>query len=120
MEDRVKLAGFVSEEEKIDYYANCFCVYFGAYDEDYGYITLEGFFSEKPVIVHTDSGGPLEFVEDGRNGFVIEPDPIVVAEKIDYLFEHRNEAKRMGQNGKLSMEEKNLNWDYVIDQLLSD
>ena len=34
----------------------------GVYDEDYGYITLEAFFAGKPVITHTDSGGPLEFV----------------------------------------------------------
>ena len=120
MEDRVKLAGFVSEEEKIDYYANCFCVYFGAYDEDYGYITLEGMFSEKPVIVHEDSGGPLEFLEDGKNGYVIKADPAAIAEKIDYLYEHRDVAIKMGQNGRQSLIEKNLNWDYIIDQLLSD
>ena len=34
LEKKVILAGFISEEEKIDYYARCLCVYFGAYDED--------------------------------------------------------------------------------------
>lgn len=120
LENKVKLAGFISEEEKINYYANCLGVYFGAYNEDYGYITLEGFFSEKPVIVHKDAGGPLEFVEDNENGFVIDDDPLKIAEKMDYLFEHKDEAKRLGQNGRKSMDEKNLNWDYVIDQLLTD
>ena len=120
LETRVKLAGFISEEEKINYYSNCFLVYFGAYDEDYGYITLEAFFSEKPVIIHEDSGGPLEFVEDRENGFVVRTDPRMIAEKVDYLYEHRDEAKRMGRKGRQSMDEKNLNWDYVIDQLLSD
>ncbi len=120
LHDRVKLAGFISEEEKINYYANCLGVYFGAYNEDYGYITLEGFFSEKPVIVHEDAGGPLEFVEDGYNGYVISTDPEEIAKKIDYLYEHREEAKRLGQNGKKSLVEKHMDWDYVIDQLLSD
>ena len=120
LENKVKLAGFISEEEKIKYYANCLGVYFGAFNEDYGYITLEGFFSEKPVIVHKDAGGPLEFVEDNENGYIIDDDPGKIAEKMDYLFEHKDEAKRLGQNGRKSMDEKNLNWDYVIDQLLTD
>ena len=118
LEDKVKLAGFISEEEKINYYANCLGVYFGAYNEDYGYITLEGFFSEKPVIVHKDSGGPLEFVEDNHNGYIVESDAKAIAEKIDYLYKNREEAKRLGINGKKTMEKKNMNWDYVIDRLL--
>ena len=119
LENKVTMAGFISEEEKINYYANCLAVYFGAYNEDYGYITLEGFFSEKPVIVHKDAGGPLEFVEDNVNGYVIENNAKLIAEKIDYLFEHKDEAKRMGANGKQSLKDKHMDWDYVIDQLLS-
>ena len=120
LQDRVKLTGFITDDELREYYARCLGVYFGAYDEDYGYITLEAFFSEKPVIVHKDAGGPLEFVEDGINGFVTDPDPKAIAEKIDSLFEHRDMAKRMGQAGRKSLDDKNINWDYVIDRLLSD
>lgn len=120
LENKVTMAGFISEEEKIKYYANCLGVYFGAYNEDYGYITLEGFFSEKPVIVHRDAGGPLEFVKDNENGYIIDDNPEKIAEKMDYLFEHKDEAKRLGENGRKLMDEKNLNWDYVIDQLLTD
>ena len=120
LQDRVKLAGFISEEEKINYYANCLGVYFGAYNEDYGYITLEAFFAEKPVIVHKDAGGPLEFVEDGKNGYVIDDAPKQIAAKIDYWYTHREEAIRMGRFGKKTLEQKNMNWDYVIEQLLSD
>ncbi|MGN0639070.1 MAG: glycosyltransferase family 4 protein [Huintestinicola sp.] len=120
LENKVILAGFISEEEKISYYARCLCVYFGAYDEDYGYITLEGFFSEKPVIVHTDSGGPLEFVEDNVNGFILEPEAKKIAEKIDYLYNNRSEAERLGKSGKRSLIDKHMDWDYVIDSLLSE
>lgn len=119
LQDKVKLAGFISEEDKIHYYANCLGVYFGAYDEDYGYITLEGFFSEKPVVVHPDAGGPLEFVEDGRNGFVIDADARRIAEKIDYLYDNRKEAERMGKAGRQSLIDKHMDWDYVIDKLLN-
>lgn len=119
LEERVKLVGFISEDEKIEYYANCLAVYFGAYDEDYGYITLEAFFSEKPVIVHQDAGGPLEFVEDGRNGYVLEIDAKKVAEKIDFLYTHRDTAAALGEYAKQSLLEKHMDWDYVIDKLLN-
>ena len=118
LEDKVVLAGFISEEEKIDYYARCLGVYFGAYNEDYGYITLEGFYSKKPVIVHEDAGGPLEFVENGVNGFVIPEDAKEVAAKIDALYDDKEYAKKLGEAGFDSLIEKNINWDHVIDSLL--
>ncbi len=119
LQDKVKLAGFISEEEKINYYASCLGVYFGAYDEDYGYITLEAFFSKKPVIVHKDAGGPLEFVEDGKNGYVIDADPKQIAEKIDFWYANRDVTQKMGKTGKQSLIDKHMDWDYVIDSLLN-
>lgn len=118
LQERVKLAGFISEKEKLEYYASCLGVYFGAYDEDYGYITLEAFFAEKPVIVHPDAGGPLEFVEDGINGFVVEAEAKKIAQKLDYLYENRDKAADMGRSGKKSLYDKHMDWDYVIDKLL--
>jgi len=116
---RVKMVGFISEEEKLKHYANCLAVYFGAFDEDYGYITLEGFFSRKPVIVHHDSGGPLEFVENEKNGYIVDADAKKLAEKIDWLFTNRKSAKIMGEAGFQSLKEKHMDWDYVIDKLLA-
>lgn len=118
LEEKVTLAGFISEEEKINYYANCLGVYFGAYDEDYGYITLEGFFSHKTVIVHPDSGGPLEFVENEKNGYVVPSDGKALAEIFDKLYRDRELAKKLGEAGYQSLLEKNINWDYVIEKLL--
>jgi len=117
LEDKVSLLGFISEEEKLSHYANCLAVYFGAYDEDYGYITLEGFFSKKAVIVHHDAGGPLEFVRDQENGFVLDTDARAVAAKADELFLDRKKAQRLGENGFQLMQDINMNWDYVIEKL---
>jgi glycosyltransferase involved in cell wall biosynthesis len=115
---RLEMLGYISEEEKIDLYSRSLGIYFGPYEEDYGYVTLEAFFSEKPVITHTDSGGPLEFVNE-RTGFVIKPDPEEIARVMDTLYNDRNLAKQLGENGRESMKKLNINWDYVINQLLS-
>lgn len=118
LHEKVRMTGYISEQEKIDYYAKCLAVYFGAYDEDYGYITLESFFSKKPVIVHKDSGGPLEFITDKVNGYIIDEDPMLLAEKIDTFFLNHSLAQKMGENGFQSLKEKNIDWDYVINKLL--
>jgi len=93
-------------------------VFFGPQDEDYGYITLEAMLSSKPVITCSDSGGPLEFVKDGETGFVVEPDPVRIAEKIDWLYANKKKARAMGQAGRQAYQEKNINWNSVVDTLL--
>ena len=112
------MRAIISEEDKIKYYANCLAVYFGAYDEDYGYITLESFYSKKAIIVHPDAGGPLEFVKQNDNGYIIEPDPQEIACTIDNLYLNKKKAKTMGENGYQTLIDKNVNWDYVIEKLL--
>lgn len=119
LESKVSLLGFISEEEKLSNYANCLAVYFGAYDEDYGYITLEGFFSKKAVIVHQDAGGPLEFVQDQENGYILQDDARAIAEAADELFLDREKARRFGECGAQRLKEMNMNWDYVIERLIT-
>lgn len=118
LDKKVKLLGYITEEEKIDYYSRCLGVYFGTFDEDYGYITLESFFSKKPILVHKDAGGPLEFVEDGKSGFIIDMDPKAIAAKIDILVADKQLARTMGEQGYASIKKKNINWDYIVDQLI--
>ncbi|MFD0676216.1 MULTISPECIES: glycosyltransferase family 4 protein [unclassified Paenibacillus] len=118
LHSKVKLLGNITEEEKINYYAGSLLVYNGPYEEDYGYVTLEGFYSSKPLLTHIDSGGPLEFVENETTGYVVEADPECLAEKIDYLFNNKHIAKSMGMNGNQLMKDLKINWDNVIERLL--
>jgi glycosyltransferase involved in cell wall biosynthesis len=118
LEARVSLAGYISEAAKIDYLARCMAVYFGAYDEDYGYVTLEAMFSQKPVITYADSGGPLEFVRDSYNGYVIEPDAQMLAARLDELCMNSAQARSLGANALETMREKKVSWDYVVGSLL--
>jgi glycosyltransferase involved in cell wall biosynthesis len=115
---QLEMRGYISEEEKIDLYSRSIGVYFGPYQEDYGYITLESFFSGKPVITHPDSGGPLEFVNE-ETGFVVNPDPKSIAYAMDRLYKDRVLAKKLGNNGFDLMKKLNINWDFVVEQLLS-
>ena len=117
LEKRIDFLGYVSNEELIDLYANALAVVYSPLEEDLGYITLESFLSKKPIITCKDSGGPLEFVDDGENGFVVEPEPKKIAEKIDLLYEN-GLSKIYGVNGYNKINNMNLSWDKVIKKLL--
>jgi glycosyltransferase involved in cell wall biosynthesis len=113
---RVDLLGFVSPEDLVRLYAGCRAAYYAPHDEDYGYVTVEAFFSEKPVITTTDSGGPLEFVTDGETGFVATPEPAAIAEAVDRLWAlPETRLREMGAAAKQRVQ--GIGWDVVIDRL---
>ena len=63
-----------------------------------------------------DSGGTLEFVEDGVNGFVCEPSPEAIAAQINRVAENRSLAASLGTSGLERAQE--ITWDGVIDKLV--
>jgi glycosyltransferase involved in cell wall biosynthesis len=117
---RVRLLGWISEEEKADLMAGCCGALYLAHNEDsYGYVTLEAFHSAKPVITLTDSGGPLEVIEDGVNGLVAEPEPEALAEAMDRLWADREAARDMGQRALETLQRYRIDWDHVVENLTS-
>jgi glycosyltransferase involved in cell wall biosynthesis len=118
--ERVELTGWVSEVRKAELMAGCCGALYLAFEEDsYGYVTLEAFHSHKPVITLTDSGGSLEVIEDGFNGYVAAPDPAALAEAMDRLWRDRRNGERMGKNAHESIARHRINWDHVIENLTS-
>ncbi len=115
--DRVELLGWV--ERRVDSSSSTpesLAVFYAPFDEDYGYVTVEAFKSGKPVLAATDSGGVLEFVEDGQTGFVCAPDaPRDFAARIDELAADRELAGRLGAAGAERV--ANITWDRAIDAL---
>jgi glycosyltransferase involved in cell wall biosynthesis len=115
---RIEFLDFVKEDQLADLYSKAIGVLYIPYDEDYGLITVEAMMSSKPVITASDSGGPLEFVNDGQTGFVAEPDPKKIAEKMNYFIENPQEAKRMGKIARKRAE--NITWERVVSKLVGE
>ncbi|MFV0459438.1 MAG: glycosyltransferase family 4 protein [Actinomycetales bacterium] len=113
--DRVELAGFVSDDDLIDLFANCLAVVYAPHEEDYGYVTLQAFLAGRPVITTDDSGGVLEWVRDGENGFVTDGSDQALQEATARLHEDRELARRMGQEGRRLVE--SLSWSSVVETL---
>jgi glycosyltransferase involved in cell wall biosynthesis len=116
--DRVEFLGYVADEKIYDLYADSLAVYFAPFNEDYGYITIESFRSKKPVITLNDSGGPLEFVENGINGYITSNDPKEIAAKIDFFYKHKDVSEKMGNEGQTKIDKLNITWDNVIKKLV--
>jgi glycosyltransferase involved in cell wall biosynthesis len=111
---------YIPEEEKLKLYANALAVVFVPYEEDYGYITLEAFYSKKLLITLKDSGGPTEFVENEYNGFILENDLKLLAETFDRLYSNKELAKKMGENAYSYILSKNISWDNVFKLIFKD
>ncbi len=115
---RTTWLGAVSDERKIELLAAAIAVLVPPLDEDYGYVTLEAMLSARAVITCSDSGGPLEFVEHGRNGLVCEPDARALADAMDQLWAGRERARAMGAEGLAVYRALGLSWDHVVRCLL--
>jgi glycosyltransferase involved in cell wall biosynthesis len=118
VERRVQWLGQVSEKEKIDLYAKSLAVIYPPIDEDFGYVTLEAMLARKPIVVCLDSGGPLEFVRNGENGLVVEPNAEDLAQALDRFWENKNMAKRWGITGFELYKEMNISWPRVVESLV--
>jgi glycosyltransferase involved in cell wall biosynthesis len=120
LQDRVTMLGWISDQEKAKLLSGALGVLYIPYDEDsYGFVTLEGFSSHKPVITMTDSGGTDEMMVDGANGLVVEPDAQRLALALDELWSDRGRAARMGERAYETLQTLNISWDYVLERLTS-
>jgi len=115
--DRVTFLGAVDDERLLELYREALAVAYPPFDEDFGYVTLEAFLSRKAVVTATDSGGPNEFVVDGVNGFVRDPEPEAFADAINALARDPRKAASLGEAGHERA--RTITWDGVIEKLVS-
>jgi glycosyltransferase involved in cell wall biosynthesis len=114
---RIVFAGFVSDDQLVDHYADALAVPFVPLDEDLGLITLEAQRCGKPVITCVDSGGPTELVENGISGWVVEPTPVAIGGAMARLVADVELARHLGDNGRRSAETHT--WDRVVQAILA-
>lgn len=121
LKDKVKIiAKWISEREKINLFADALASLYIPYNEDsYGFVSLESYYSKKPVITCNDSGGTLELVEDGINGYITFPGPRELAEIMDKMYSNKKITKKLGVAGYGKLISMDISWDNVIKKLLN-
>jgi glycosyltransferase involved in cell wall biosynthesis len=114
---RCRLAGHVPEDELIEALARARAVFYGPYDEDYGYATIEAFLAEKPVITCSDSGEAARIVERTKGGWVVEPNAAAIAAALQDSYRQRaDQLAALGRSGASFA--RALSWQHVVDELV--
>lgn len=114
--DRVQFLGAVRDDQLLALYQGALAVAYAPFDEDFGYVTIEAFLARKPVLTCVDSGGTLEFVQDGVNGYVLPAEPEPIADAIARLHHDRRLAADLGDAGHARA--TTITWDGVIQKLV--
>ena len=119
LENRVTLEfGWITDERKAELINSCLASVYAPHDEDsYGYPTLEAASARKATVTASDSGGTLEFIENGRNGLIAEPTPEAFAAAFDALFANRPATRLMGEAAHETVGRLKISWDHVVEQM---
>ena len=111
--DYVEFAGYV--DDTAPFYSSADIILVCSRHEAFGRVAVEGMLFEKPII-GVRSGATPELIREGFNGLLYEPGNYrELAEKIMYLVERPEEAKRMGENGFREASEK-----YTIEKCANE
>jgi glycosyltransferase involved in cell wall biosynthesis len=70
--DRVHLLGYVEEDKKFQYLDNSDIYVLSSIHEGFGIVLQEAMQVGLPIVA-TDNGGQTDLVEDGENGYLVEP-----------------------------------------------
>jgi glycosyltransferase involved in cell wall biosynthesis len=73
----VEFRGFVDQPELAAVYAEADIFAFPTLDDPFGIVVLEAAAAGLPVVASPFGGATLDLIEDGHNGFVIDPNDIV-------------------------------------------
>lgn len=99
IEELVSFAGWLDDDARVAFLRNAALFCMPSHHESFGIATLEAMFARLPV-VGTRLGGFLDLVEEGVNGFLVEPGDVeALAHCIRRLVDTPALARRMGNAG---------------------
>jgi UDP-glucose:(heptosyl)LPS alpha-1,3-glucosyltransferase len=98
---RVVFAGFASDVWR--YYAAGDIFVFPSFFEAFALVTLEAAGAGLPIVA-TKINGTEELIEDGVNGFFVQPNARDIAEKIALLIEDEQLRAKIGQQARVTAE----------------
>ena len=85
--------------------------------EGFGMVLAEANACSVPVIAYK-SGGVVEVIENGKNGFLVEPHDInELSDKIRFLLLNEDIRKDMGNYGRKKVQ-KSFDWKKIVDEII--
>ncbi|MFZ7114093.1 MAG: glycosyltransferase family 4 protein [Bacteroidota bacterium] len=99
LENFVRFTGFKQKEELPEYYAQTDVFLFQTGFDIWGLVLNEAMAAGLPCIASPNAGAVDDLIENGKTGFIVDFDHVdLVLEKIIFLFDNKEQAKRIGKN----------------------
>ena len=107
--------GLLKHNEYLKLLSSCDCLTLLSETEGFSIAILEAMSLGKTILT-TPVGGNPELVIDGVNGFLVERDPLKIAEKIIFLMENPDIRKQISKNNIQSI--KKFQWNTITDKYI--
>ncbi len=96
----VQFKSFVEIKNLVELYSSANLYVLPSLQDAFPFTVVESMMCGTPVL-GTSSGGMIEQISDGQTGFIVPPgDAHALADKILYLYDHRDELSRMGERAR--------------------
>jgi glycosyltransferase involved in cell wall biosynthesis len=115
--DRIRFAGYASDEHKWALYANAEMFLLPSYSENFGNVVAESMAMACPVVL-TPEVGLATLVRETNAGLVVDGEPRALAAAINTLHANAPLRRQMGNAGRQAVIER-LSWDAVGAQMLA-
>ncbi len=111
------LVDHVPQDKLNTYYSRGSVFVMPSIEEGMAVVQLQAMACGLPLICTTNTGG-ADIISEGREGFVVPVrDTEALREKITYLYEHQEEARRMGQAAREKVA-AHFTWDHYARHML--
>lgn len=111
------LVDHVPQDKLNTYYSRGSVFVMPSIEEGMAVVQLQAMACGLPLICTTNTGG-ADIIKDGREGFVVPVrDAEALREKMTYLYEHREEARRMGEAAREKVA-AHFTWDHYARHML--
>ena len=111
----VRFFGNISDQDLVNFYNRAAVTVYTPLREPFGLVPLESMACETPIITICE-GGMQESVVEGETGWLVDRDPGQMAEKIMFVLQNPEIARKIGKNGRQSVLE-NWSWEQAATRL---
>src|SRR5690606_7441992 len=113
VKNKIVFTGYYPDKKLPKLYQIADVFAFSTFYEHHPFAVLEALSTGLPVVTTTVGGIP-ETIDNGRNGFLVEPfNERQFADRILYLLEHPQEASNMGSLARKTVEDR-FDWRIVV------
>lgn len=97
--DNISFMRSISDKQKIQLLRRAFCLLYTPTNEHFGIVPIEAMYCERPVIA-TNTGGPLETVQNNVTGYLVKSNPEEFAKAMQTLISDPQKQRELGSSAR--------------------